>query len=139
MAEAKVLPRVQYLAQNFDAAVADITKILPDILQKRKYAVAEEKKTEGVLLTTWKPTTSDSHYIRIFGRKDLSPNGGYYQLEIHTFTEGDYTRVRVASRMKSLAINLRSSGIEERRILEDISDVLRKQEPTITNLGIEND
>ena len=131
----RVLPRIDYQSQSFATTSNDAYYAVRKALYRAGYSVAMENLTDGVITTTWVPTTSDSHYVPLFGRRDYAPSGAHHQLEVTIVPEGSTSLVRVGSRMKSLASNLVSSGVEEHKILQFIGDALRKEEPTMTNTG----
>jgi len=101
------------------------------------YIIANENATEGTITSTWQPTKSDSHALDLFNRRDFGANGAYYQLEIHVTNESGKTRVDVGSRVDSVVANLKSTGIEERRVLNVIGNYLRSSEPELSNIGLQ--
>lgn len=137
LANARVLPRVDYQSRAFEADPNKVYYAVRDSLIQSGYGVASEKLDEGSIATTWVSTTSDSHYIEVFGRRDYGINGAYHQLDIQLSRDDGRTTVRIGSKMKSLVSTLRSSGKEERKILKLVADRLRTKEPEITNLGME--
>lgn len=136
LATAKVLPDVDYMSRDFTAGPNDVYYAVRWGLDQRGYALATEDLEGGVITTTWIPVTSDSHYVEQFGRRDYSVSNSYHQLEIKIARHEGLTRVRVGSRVKSLVSNLKSSGIEERKVLDSVSDYLGTSAPDITNLRV---
>ncbi|MBI4210998.1 MAG: hypothetical protein HY540_00025 [Deltaproteobacteria bacterium] len=132
----RVLPKVDYASQSFSTTANDAYVAVRKALYRAGYSVTSEDLKEGVLQTTWVPATSDSHYLPLFERRDFAPTGSYHQLEVQIVPEGEKVLVRVGSRMKSLAVNLKSSELEEQKILTYTADALRNEEPNVTNIGL---
>ena len=133
---AKVLPEVTVQKARYRAVANDVYYAVRDTLNEQAYGVAAEDLKNGNIITAWMPTSSDSHYVDLFGRRDPSVNPSYYQLDIQLETEDGFTTVKVTSKMKSLVSNLKSAGVAENRLLKGIGKHLRKTEPNITNLGV---
>jgi hypothetical protein len=136
LATAKVLPDVNYISREFAAEPNDVYYSVRWGLDQNGYAVAHEDLKSGIVTTTWQPVTSDSHYVPMFDRRDYIVTKSYHQLEIQISSQDGRSRVKVGSRIKSLVSNLKSSGIEERKVLASIGDHLGTGEPEITNLGV---
>lgn len=102
------------------------------------YAITEEDLQNGLVKTGWLATKVDSHYLNVFGRRDYGVNGGYYMLDVVIKPpEGGQTEVSITSHVKSIMANLKSSGIEEKKILRKIADYLRSPNIKVTNIGVE--
>lgn len=136
LATAKVLPEVNYISREFAAVPNDVYYSVRWGLDQHGYEVATEDLENGIITTAWRPVTSDSHYLPFFNRRDYSVTNSYHQLEIHISSQDGRSRVKVGSRIKSLVSNLKSSGIEERKVLASIGDYLGTSEPEITNLRV---
>lgn len=134
--EARVNSNVEYLVRSFVATPNEVYYAVRDALLREGYGVAREDLASGLITSTWVSTTADSHYVDLFNRRNYIINGGYYQLDIRVMPEGPATRLEVAAVVKSAVANLRSAGKVEKRLLADVANGLRKQEPVITNLGI---
>ena len=137
LASAKVREGSPPLSASFAAVPNDIYHAAKWALSEAGYSVASENLQDGVLESSWTPVTSDSHYIPLFERKDYGVTNSYHQLVVRIIPDGGRTDVEVSSSVKSLVANIKSSRIEERRVLEGIGDYLRKQEPALTNLGVD--
>ena len=137
LASARVKPEVDYVSRTFAAVPNDIYYAARWALVEAGYSVGSENLADGVLTTAWQPVRSSSHYIPLFNRKDFGVTNSYHQLEIRILPGDGRAEVQVGSRMKTLVSSLRSAGTEERRILDDIGSYLRKGEPTVTNLGVD--
>lgn len=137
LATAKVAKEVAYLSRSFVTDANEAYAAVRWALRITDYPIAKENLQDGIVTTTWVPTTSDSHAIVIFGRRDFGVTGAYHQLEVHIVPENGRTRIDIGSRVKALAEGVESTGIEERKILSEISNYLRVAEPAITNIGRE--
>ena len=136
LVNAHVNTNVRYLHRAYAASANDIYYAVRDALVREGYGVTREDLANGSMTSSWVPTTSDSHYVDLFNRRNNIVNGGYYQLDVRIIPEGSTTRVEVGSIVKSVVARLESSGIKEKQLLDDLARGLRKVEPTITNLGI---
>ncbi len=134
---AKAATDVYDVEQRYETGPNTIYYAVRWALETNDYSVAEEDLRAGLIRTAWLPTTADSHYVPIFGRKDYGVTNSYYQLKIKVLPEGTHTRVLVTSHAKTVVSTLKSSGIEEGKILASMAHYLRSKEPNITNLGIE--
>ena len=105
-------------------------------LEANGYALDSEDLGQGVITSTWRSVTSDSHYIEVFDRPDYGVTDSYYQLRVYVINEEGRTKVNIKAPAKTLATNFMSSGVEEKKILASIGDYLRKHEPDVTNLGV---
>ncbi len=110
-------------------------------LKTTGYNIIKEDLDNGVITSGWLPSGVDSFYIAPFGEehKDYGVNGSYYRLEIKLTPDagGARTTVDVTSQVKSMAIHLKSSEVEERKILKKIADYLRGEDIKLTNIGVE--
>ena len=136
LANARVAPDVQYISRSFPANANDTYYAVRWALNEAGYPVAGEDLASGIITTKWVPVTSDSHYIELFGRRDFGVTNSYYQLDLRIGYDNGRATVQIAARAKTLAANFKSSGIEERKVLDFIGSYLRIGEPEITNLGV---
>lgn len=134
---AKVDPNVGYVSKSFPAGTAETIAAVKWALKINGYSLSNESSQDMTITTTWAPTTSDSHAIDFFQRRDYGVNGAYHQLEVQVSPEEGRTKVYVGSRLKTIVARLRSTGIEEKKILNEVGNFLRTSEPTVTNLGLE--
>jgi hypothetical protein len=137
LANASITRNLEFMSRSYAANANDIYYASKWALEESGYPISGENLKDGILTTTWLPVKSSSHYINVFDRPDYGVTNSYYQLEIQVVPEGGRTEVRIAARTKSLVSNLKSSGTEERKVLDLIGGYLRKDEPTVTNLGID--
>jgi len=136
MAHAHITPPSQYFSEDYAASANDTYYAVRWALKNAGYPVEKEDLPGGIITTKWLPVTAGSHYIELFDRRDYGATNSYHQLDVRISPEGGRTLVKVGSRAKALVYNLKSSGVEERKVLEYVGDYLRGSEPDITNLGI---
>jgi len=135
---AKTSKNVEFESKEFNATANDCYYALRYAFKVNGYMMGSENLRDGILTTTWEPVTSDSHYLQVFDSRDYGVTGAYYQLEVRVVPRGnDRTKLEVGSRVESVASGLKSSGVEERKILATVGNYLRKHEPVMTNEGIE--
>lgn len=135
--QARVIEDVKYYTNDYAANITDINAAIKWALEENKYKLNSEDVSGGVFTTTWEPVKSDSHFMPFFGRRDMGVTNSYHQLEIKVVSEDGRTKVKAGSRIKSLVPNLESTGTEEKKVLLSVGDYLRKQEPEVTNFGID--
>jgi len=135
---AKASKNVEFESKEFEATPNDCYYALRYAFKINGYSMGSENLMDGILKTTWAPVTSDSHYLQVFDSRDYGVTGAYHQLEARVVPRGQgRTKLEVGSRVKGVASDVKSSGVEERKILATVGDYLRKREPEITNEGIE--
>ena len=105
-------------------------------LIREKYSIIDESRSRGTLITNWTPSTPDSHYVEVFGRRDYGTTGSYYHLDLAIYQDHGHIQVVVRSITKSLVNRLHSTGITENKILDDTHTYLLGKDIEITNLGI---
>lgn len=95
-------------------------------------------KDDQRLVTGWRPVEGDSHYAKLFDRRDYGvSDGAYYQMTIDVMEEGSRMKVLVGTVVKSIAGPLESSGKVEKRILNQMQDTLRSPQIEMSNVGVE--
>lgn len=126
------------VSRNFNASANQTYYAVRWALSTCGYPVAYEDLPGGTITTSWIPTRAGSHYISPFGSRDYGQTGAHHQLEIRVLPSGGTTAIDVTSRVKSVVVNLHSSGHEEARVLDEVGNYLRSN-ATITNLGVEGE
>lgn len=106
-------------------------------LQLEGYPVANEDLANGIIKSDWVATTSDSHFIAPFGHRDYGVSNSYHQIVVNIVPTGGAVRIEVASAVKSLFALVKTSYIQENKVLTRIADYLRNPDTTVTNLGLE--
>lgn len=137
LATARVSEDVRYVSDTLNADKKGAYHAVRWALKINGYPIATENENAGVITTVWMPTKSDSHALMLFDRYDFGVNGAYYQLDVRVESVEGKTRVSIGSRIKSVVADLKSTGIEERRVLNEAKDYLRTGEPEVTNIGLE--
>ncbi|PIR20939.1 MAG: hypothetical protein COV45_03495 [Deltaproteobacteria bacterium CG11_big_fil_rev_8_21_14_0_20_47_16] len=107
------------------------------------YPVGHEDLVNGLISTSWVPTTPNSHYINPFDRtdpdtRDFGNFAGYYQLVLNVMPEGGKTRVVITSHVRTIVHEVKSSGYQEEDVFKKIGNYLRSDTPDVTNLGVED-
>lgn len=102
------------------------------------YNLQTEDAQQGILETHWQPSTSDSHYVWVFNRKDRGTVGSYHRLVVKiTPKGGSESQVEIYSLAKSFIMNLKSTGMEEQKVLVKMADFTRKANIDVTNVGLQ--
>jgi len=125
------------IKHTFAASPNDIYYALRWALRAYGYPIAEEDLQNGVIKTRYVPVKAHSHLLDTFGSPDYGINGAYHQLEVRLVPQNGKTEVQIGSRIQSVVANLKSSGREERLILEKVSHYLRSPNVQVTNLGVQ--
>lgn len=105
------------------------------------YPVGQEDLSNGVISTSWVPTSPSSHYLNPFDRSDPDARdfvnlSGYYKIDFQVVPEGGKTRVVAISRVRVVVAAVKSTGAQETLVLNKVGDYLRTQDPDVTNLGV---
>lgn len=127
---------VKYYSNTYKATPNECYYALRWALKITGHPVAHEDLPAGVLTTTWEPVSSDSHYLEPFDSRDYGVTGAYYQMDVKVIPQGTRTRIEVGTRVKSVAVGLKTSGIEERKVLAQVGDYLRDSEPSLSSDGL---
>ncbi len=126
------------VTKKFSADVASVFQKSRETLNQLGYSLLNADEMSSVLETRWMPTTSDSHYLALFGRRDYSASqGGYYKLVITAEQQGNYAGVTVYTALKTVAGKLDSSEVVEKRFLKKLGDALRRPQIEVNNVGME--
>lgn len=105
-------------------------------LDQMGYNLDEIREEQGQIVTGWRATTSNSHYLKLFGHKDFSASAGtYYQLMVRVEENGPHASVDVNTRVKSISGKLSSFQSVEKSFLAKLSDFMRSPQIEITNVG----
>ncbi|MFH1874434.1 MAG: hypothetical protein ABH859_04520 [Pseudomonadota bacterium] len=137
MINATIEPDIRYVSETVKTDKQEAYDAAKWSLVMNGYPLATKDEKQGLLETAWVPSKTDSHALVMFNRRDLGVNGAYYQMIVQVVSNNGETRLDVGTRIKSVASGVKSTGIEERRILRDVKEYLRKKEPTVSNVGLE--
>jgi hypothetical protein len=109
------------------------------VLKNMGFAVNSTDESRNRITTGWRPVSSDSHYLTLFGRKDYSAaSGSYYQLVIDIADSTPQIRVSVSTAVKSMSGRLTSSQVIENTFLSKLDDQLRSPQIEMTNVGVKS-
>lgn len=123
--------------QSFDAPLPTVYKSVKEALSLQGYSIQKEDNSNYTLETSWQPTTSDSHFVRVFNRQDRGTVGAYHKLIVELSNQGEKTEVKIKSLARTFVSNLESTGIEEHKILVKVADFTRKANIDVTNVGLQ--
>lgn len=108
-----------------------------DVLEKLGYHIQEADDLQLYLETRWQSTTSDSHYLDLFGRRDYSANqGSYFKVVVKTEQQGNYAGVIIYTRLKSVVGKLNSSNVLEKKFFNRLDTAMRSSQIEVTNVGM---
>ena len=108
-----------------------------EALTNRGYSLREVDDKNFTLETYWQPTTADSHYVLVFGRRDYGTVAAYYRLAVKVTPQGNGSKVAIANVAKSFITDLKSSHREEDEVFIKVSDFTRKRDIQVTNIGLQ--
>jgi hypothetical protein len=114
-------------------------KVGKEALIRLGYKIENEDEDKLTLITNWQSAKATSHYVDLFDRRDYGTVGAYYRLKMEvTEAPAGKTQVAVSAPVRSLITGrLRTSNREEKRVLRKITDLLRSDDFSITNVGVE--
>ncbi len=137
MINASVAEDIGFVSKSFATDTTQAFAAVRYALKISGYSIASDSQPEGLITSTWVPTKSDSHAVMVFDRRQMGVNGAYYQLEVHIVPDAGKVRIDVGAKAKSVVANLKSTGIEERKVLSEVGNYLRTSEPELSNIGLE--
>jgi hypothetical protein len=126
------------IVRYYQVPPADAFRAAKEALLFLGYSMKQDDAAQGLLETYWQPSTSDSHYVMIFGRKDYGTTGSYYRIVVKVKPRGNGgSEVSITNAAKSYISNLKSSTEEESKIFAKIDDFTRKRDIQVTNIGLQ--
>ncbi len=125
------------ITHSYSVSPEEAFRAAKTALAFRGYALKEEDPQKMTLETYWQPTTADSHYVLVFGRKDYGTVGAYYKLVVKVTSRGSGSQVAITNVAKSFISNVKSSAREEDRVLEKVDDFTRRKDIDVTNIGLQ--
>ncbi len=126
------------IIKNYPVDVKGALKATKEALAYNGYAIQSEDDAQGILETHWQASTSDSHYVDFFNRRDMGTVGSYYKLVVKVSPKGQAdSQVEISSVAKSIVSNLKSTGVEENKVFSKIGDFTRKSNIEVTNVGLQ--
>lgn len=124
------------LSRRYTASKSELFAQCIRALDQMGYNLNEINEEQGQIVTGWRATTSNSHYLKLFGHKDFSANAGaYYQLLLRVEENGPMSNVEVNTRVKSISGKLTSFHSLEKDFLAKLSNFMRSPQIEITNVG----
>ncbi len=122
--------------KTFSVPPEDALKAAKEALLSRGYRIHDEDKEK--IRTAWLSTKADSHYVDLFDRKDYGTIGAYFRIVVHVTEKNGKSEVEISAPIRSVITGrVRTSYYEEKRILAKMTDLLRKDDFEITNVGVE--
>ncbi len=131
------IQEAEEVVQYFEAPPAEAFRATKEALVFRGYSIKEDDETNLSLETFWQPSTADSHYVNVFGRRDYGTVGSYYRLAVKVSAQGNGSRVGITNVAKSIISNLKSSHREEDEVFLKVADFTRKKDIQVTNIGLQ--
>lgn len=130
----KAMPPV---SQTFKTSTPDAFKAVREVVKNMGYKIEREDEKQGSLITGWLSTKTDSHYIDLFDKRDYGTIGAYYRLEVRVTDQEGKALVEIAAPTRSvISGRLKSSHIEEEKVLAKVTDLLRREDFEMTNVGV---
>ena len=115
----------------------DAFRAAKEALAFRGYSIKTIDETNKTIETYWQPSTADSHYVEVFGRRDYGTVGAYYRLSVKVSPRANGSSVAITNVAKSFISNLKSTERVEDEVFEKISDFTRKRDINVTNIGLQ--
>ncbi len=125
------------IEKSYNTSLAVAMEKSQKALESLGYEIVRVEESQNQIVTGWRPTLSNSHYLTLFKRPDYSANAGsYYQIVADISADGNRIKVAVYTNVKSVAGNLTSSKVVENKFFERLGDFLRSPQIDITNVGM---
>lgn len=128
---------VDPVVRHYAATPQDVYAAAKSVLTEMGYKIGFDSDKRYRLRTGWQPTTADSHYVELFGRKDYGTVGAYYRIHLYVEESDGASDVSIMSTPRSTVPNVKSSGRVEKKILDLIANQLRPDDIEITNVGLQ--
>ena len=125
------------IVKYFAVPPADAYRAAKEALIFRGFSLKEADDANMTLETYWQPTTADSHYVLVFGRRDFGTVGAYYRMAVKVTPQGSGSKVSITNVAKSFISDLKSSNREEDELFIKVSDFTRKRDIQVTNIGLQ--
>ena len=131
------LQNSEKLVRYYQADPDETFRAVKQALLFQGYSLKKVDEESRSLETYWQPTTSDSHYVEVFGRKDFGTVGAYYRIQVKVEEWNNGSRVSLVNVANSIISNLKSSYREEDRVLTKVDDFTRRRDIQVTNIGLQ--
>ena len=125
--------------ETFSNDKASVMASVQKTLDKMGYAVNVVDESKGEVITGWRPVEAESHYVKLFERRDYgAADGSYYQLTVDLSDVGSKIKVAVGTKVKTIVGKLETTGRVENRFLDQLRNDLRSPNVELTNVGVKN-
>lgn len=125
------------VSKQYASDVSSVFTASQQALEHMEFAMQDVDPLQLHLETRWHSTTSDSHYMDLFGRKDFAVNqGAYYKLVVDAEQQGNYVGVTAYTVLKTVAGKLESSQVVEGEFFKHLDDSMRSPQIEVTNVGM---
>lgn len=126
------------LTHAYSASVEETLTNAIKALEQLGYQVVTVNYEQNEVVTGWRPTLSDSHYLSLFKRKDFAASdGSYYQVHVKVQPDPAKLQVSVWTTVKSLSGKLASAHVVENTVLQQLDTYMRRPQILMTNVGVE--
>ncbi len=125
---------LEAVSQTFSVGTEEALKAAKEAAISLGYTM--EREESAGFKTKWQSTRASSHYLDLFGRKDYGTVGAYYQLVVQVADKDGKAEVSVSAPIRGVITRrLYSSNREEKKVLKKMTNLLRKDDFEITNVG----
>jgi hypothetical protein len=125
------------IVKNYQVPPEEAFRAAKEALAFRGYSIKNVDETAMTIETYWQPSTADSHYVEVFGRRDYGTVGSYYRLMVKVTPRANGSSVAITNVAKSFISNLKSTQQAEEQVFEKINDFTRKRDIQVTNIGVQ--
>ncbi len=126
------------VTQLFNTSVDLAHKAGAEALTRLGYKIEREDTEPNRILTKWQSTKATSHYIDLFDHRDYGTVSAYYRIKLNIEERGGRALVSVSAPTRAIVYQrMRTSYREEKKVLRKMTDLLRKEDFEITNVGVE--
>lgn len=126
------------ISHTFSSNSAIAMELSKKALETLGYKIENYNLESGQIVTGWQPTTSGSHFLRLFKRKDYSGNAGvYYQFNVVVTEQTTGVLVSAYTTIKSIVGPLESSKQLENKFFKQLKTYMRSPQIIMTNVSVE--
>ncbi len=125
--------------ETFSNDKASIMVAIQKTLDHLGYTTQVVDESKGEFVTGWQPVEAESHYVKLFDRRDYgAADGAYYELTVDLSDVGSKTKVAVGTKVKSIVGKLETTKRVENKFLDQLRDNLRSPNIELTNVEVRN-
>ena len=125
------------ISKLFNTSLDEAYKTSKEAILRLGYRIDREDEPQKSFRTVWLSTKADSHYVDLFDRRDYGTVGAYYRLQVKVTEKQGQADVEIEAPVRSIIGRMKSSHIEEKKVLKKMADLLRKEDFEMTNVGVE--